>query len=165
MLKLYFDEAPEDVKGVVIDDVEMCFSKITLKYNEEEKTIVKLIDNGELIDNNSFIDRFGYKLYVSELSTGCKAALCLLNCPDKIINLKECGLNARDIIISLCTLGAAVIDTNTIMCATDITHKEFRVQVDDYLFTKIERFNEYLTDEWPFEPDLEKEGIEVIKNG
>ena len=35
---------------------------------------VKAVDSGDMIDDMTFTDRFGVKLYLSELSTGCKPA-------------------------------------------------------------------------------------------
>ena len=52
----------------------------------------------------------GFKLYSGFLSTGCKAALETVRCGEKeIIDLIECGMNARDCIISNCKNGSILI--------------------------------------------------------
>ena len=58
----------------------------------------------ELRDGSRFLDRFGVTLYTQQLSTGCKAAL-MVNNSDKVIDLRECGVNAISAILSLCKSG------------------------------------------------------------
>lgn len=93
-----------------ITDIEALFKQIRIKGTEEEKAVIAKIEQGKYNDDNSFIDRFGYKLYLSELSTGCKAALCVINKPDIQINLIECGINALDVILSTCKKGSIIIE-------------------------------------------------------
>ena len=54
---------------------------------------IRQIEKGTYNDEYSFIDRFGYKLYNTELRMGCRAVLCVMNCPDVIIDLIECVMN------------------------------------------------------------------------
>ena len=63
-----------------------------------------------VIDNETFIDRFGQSLYVSELSTGCKAVILALIKPNKLINFIEAGLNARDYAIENLKSGKVLIE-------------------------------------------------------
>lgn len=160
MLKIYLDEVP--VNSNIVNDVEKQFAELNLKCTEKEIELVKRIEQGKLLDSTSFIDRFGYKLYLSELSTGCKAALCVLNFKDRIINLAECGLNARDVIISLCDSGSILIDSNSATISTLYNANPVNVCVGNYLFTSVERLNEYIFNEFPFEPDLSIDGIKQI---
>ncbi len=161
MLRLYLDDIPSNIK--FIDDVEKKFASLFLKCTDKEKEIVSKIEQGELIDSISFIDRFGYKLYTSELSTGCKAALCVLNCPDCVINLVECGLNARDAIISLCDEGAVLFETNSATISNKYVEEvSICVQVNEYVFNSIDRLNCYIFNEYPFEPDLNVLGIKFV---
>lgn len=92
-----------------IKDIEAAFSKLKIVVDETTKQFVKEIDKGELIDANRFIDRFGTILYISELSTGCKAAFCTYFYPDKIVDLQECGRNARDAIFNYCENGRILL--------------------------------------------------------
>lgn len=157
MLKIYLDDVPNNLN--VIRDVEKQFASLNLQCTEKEKEIVEKIEGGNLVNATSFIDRFGYKLYTSELCTGCKAALCVLNFNDSVIDLVECGLNARDVIISLCDTGAILIDTNSATISDEYFRHDILVQVGSYLFSSLDRLNDYLFNEYPFEPDLNTEGI------
>ena len=153
-LNLYLEEQID-----MVNDIEKEFSTLKLKCTDKEKLVVELIEKGKLIDGYSFIDRFGYKLYTSELSTGCKAALCVINNVEKIFNLVECGLNARDTIISTCKEGNVFVDYNDVTFVKYGKDKEIDVQLDNYIFTDMDRLNTYLRNERPFEPDMRKGGV------
>ena len=98
MLEIY----DADLIKADIVDINAEFSKTLIAVDDNTKRIVKAIDQGELIDSNKFKDRFGVSLYVSELSTGCKAAICAYYHPELIVDTQECGLNARDAIFNYC---------------------------------------------------------------
>lgn len=155
MLHLYLDEIPDGME--MVNDVEELFSTLELSCTNEEKEVVRLIEQGELIDGHSFIDRFGYKLYTSELSTGCKAALCVLNIHDKIINLTECGFNARDVILVKCKEGAVFTWSNTITISNSFGEK-LEVELDGYSFTTVSGLNTYIFDERLYKPDMSSLG-------
>lgn len=105
MLEVYDAEL---VRADIID-IEAAFSQLIIYVDENIKRIVKAIDQGELIDSNRFKDRFGVNLYLSELSTGCKAAICTYFHPESIVDLQECGLNARDAIFNYCENGKILL--------------------------------------------------------
>lgn len=92
-----------------IRDIDAAFSKLIVPVDENTQAIVRAIDKGSLIDSNSYIDRFGVRLYVSELSTGTKAAICVYCNADKIVDLQECGLNARDAVFNYCENGKILL--------------------------------------------------------
>lgn len=147
MLRIYFKEdilSTEDQQRI-ITDVEKAFKEVKVTGTEKEREMLKLIEQAEYNDGNSFIDRFGFKLYNSELSTGCKAALCVLGYPNNIIDLKECGLNARDVIISICDIGNIFISDN------GITFCDYAGRIDarvgDYIFHDVNRLNRYIQNE------------------
>ena len=96
------------VKADIID-IDAAFSQLIVHVDENIKRMVKVIDQGELIDSNRFVDRFGVNLYLSELSTGCKAAICTYFHPEAIVDLQECGLNARDAIFNYCENGKILL--------------------------------------------------------
>lgn len=160
MLTLYVDTI-NDSDLEIIHDVEKAFTQIRLTGTDVEKELIQLIDKGSYNDSNSFIDRWGYKLYLSELSTGCKAALCVISNPDKLVDLIECGNNARDIIISRCKTG------NVLMYDNGITFRKYsdniQVVLDEYLITTVDRLNYYMFNERPFKPDLTMGGIKCIR--
>ena len=105
MLEVY----DSDYREADIVDIDAAFSKLILEADDNMNNLVKSIDGGTLIDSYTFFDRFGVKLYVSELSTGCKAAICVYCNPDKIVDLQECGLNARDAIFNYCENGMVLL--------------------------------------------------------
>ena len=150
MLKIFIDEIPS--KENIVIDLEKQFDSIEIKGNELDKELIKEIDQGEYIDNTTFVDRFGNRLYMSELSTGCKAALCVANSTDEIIDLKECGLNARDTIICACTNGAVIIH-NEAITIQDKFNALINVEIDGYRITSVERLNRYIQSERPFKPE------------
>ena len=110
----------EKVKADVID-IDAEFSKLKISVSESIMNIIKAVDSGYMIDDMNFTDRFGVKLYLSELSTGCKAAICVELMPDKIVDLQECGLNARDAVFNYCEngkillhdFGVTIVDAHT----------------------------------------------------
>ncbi len=149
MLNIYIDTTPPGLN--FINDVEKGFASLTLSCTDKEKELVKKLEGGTLVDANSFIDRFGYKLYLSELSTGCKSGLCVLNYKDSVINLAECGLNARDIIISLCDSGNILFDINSATISNQfLSNREINVKVGEYIFTDLNELNDYLFNVYPF---------------
>ena len=143
-------------------DIEALFKQIRIKGTDEEKAVISKIEQGKYNDESSFIDRFGYKLYLSELSTGCKAALCVINKPDMQINLIECGINAIDVILSICKKGSVIMRERGVTIKDYSEDGQIEVELDGYLFTTVERLNYYLFDERPFEPDLSIGGIQHV---
>lgn len=143
--------------NIVVNDIEKLFSQIKIKGTEIDKLLIREIEQGEYIDGISYKDRFGYKLHYEDMSNGCKAALCVANAPEKIIDLLECGNNARDIIISVCKKGNIIIEDN------GVTFKKYAdtidVLIDGYNITSVERLNRYIQDERPFKPDMSIGGI------
>ena len=74
-----------EIEKADIVDIDAAFSKLEIPVDESVKNIIKAVEQGNMIDTATFVDRFGVKLYLSELSTGCKAAICVALKPDKII--------------------------------------------------------------------------------
>lgn len=118
MLKLYDAElrnklekegkTAESLPLPVIDDVEEAFGTISLVDDEITRKILKYVEKGDFLSNTHYRDRFGCKLSLFDMSTGCKAALLVHYRQDAIIDTKECGLNARDAIIRYCINGNAL---------------------------------------------------------
>lgn len=163
MLTLYLDYLDKSLEKDVVCDVEKEFETFELCGSEDERLFINKIEKGQYNseDNLSFIDRFGFKLHKNQMSTGCKAALCVLRNPDKIIDLSECGLNARDIILSFCKNGAVFIKDYGITFV-DYTNSSVSIKLDNYAFTSISRLNYYVFNERPFHPDLDREGISCL---
>ena len=119
----------------IIRDVEIEFLKICLTDNEYNKKAKKEIDEGYYNDKISFIDRFGFKLYTKYLSTGCKAAICVNEVKDKVIDLIECGCNALGFIVGNCTEGTILISPESLMFYSE---NPIDVIFDDIRFTSMD---------------------------
>lgn len=163
------DEIPKDIS--VVDDVELEFNFVDLKGSDTVRGLIKQIEHGEWLNNESFIDRFGYKLWMDSMSTGCKAALVAACEPTKAINLRECGYNARDAIVLSLKDGHLIIDFDDtpISPANQVyskngTRVDTKIEVvnNGYKFTSLERLNEYLLYEKLGKPNLNNPGIEKI---
>lgn len=163
MLNIYLDDEMEKVDKEVIDDVEIAFRKFRLDCSDLEQKLVQNIEQGRLLDSFRFIDRFGITLSTKFMSTGCKAALVVIHNPDKVVNLKECGFNARDEIVSNIRDGSIIIRYPTMLFNTVEHTSDVDVQIDGYRFTSMNRLNIYFSEERPSTPDMGKPGIEKLQ--
>lgn len=142
MLNIYvYGEEPQDLE--IERDIERIFAMTKLKGTEKERLAIQLIDKGQWKDADTFIDRFGVRLYTSELSTGCKAILSVLNNPTIGIDLKECGLNARDAVLSLCNVGNALINDTSVTFNDYSSNGKVSIGYREKEFTTMDSFNEY----------------------
>ena len=153
MLDIYFynDDGTYNIDGKeIISDIEEAFYNIKLTCTEEEKRIVSEIEHGELIDSARFRDVFGCTLYVSDLSTGCKAGLVTLHNKDKVLDCIECGNNARDAIIRHCKEGGILIVDNGVSISYPYGDKGLcNVCLDGLEFYTIDKLNSYIrNDMW-----------------
>lgn len=157
-LKIIVQEEEQEHK----QNIDNIFDKLKLQVTDLNKQIVKNIEQGELISNQAFIDRFGYKLFTSELSTGCKAALIIANTPNVILDTIECGENAVDVMINFVDKGTIIIQDRDITFV-DYNNNKCDIELDGYKFTSIDRLNYYYFDERPYKPDLDIKGVEEIQ--
>ena len=150
MLNIYFKGEDNEIirKCAIIDDVENEVYVKGIPDNDTAKKLIQKIEKGKYLDNSSFIDRFGYKLYLDSMSTGCKAAMVVVANNDKIVDLKECGWNARDEIIKNCKDGNILIEDNGISYGFSNEEKDIPIDVklDRYRFKNIYSLNWYVRD-------------------
>ena len=159
MLQVYL-EKPRDED--IIDDVELAFGKCKIPNNKDIRQIIKEVEQGELIDSNGFKDRYGYKLSISELSTGTKAAILVVINTDKIVNFSEVGDNCRDYAIKNFTSGKILINYPTVTIQYN-KNKDTTIDVKlvdaGIRFSSIERLVKYFRNEFSFIPTkIEMEG-------
>lgn len=84
-------------------DVNAIFSQAVIPDNEYTRGAVEEIDGGQLLPGaTGFISKYGQQLPLSELSTGCKAAI-LVPLVDGTLNMAEAGCNALQYVIAHCT--------------------------------------------------------------
>lgn len=141
MLQVYFNGVPKDVDKRIVWDAELEFANCRLTGGELEATILREIEKARYCDSYSFIDRFGYKLPISDLSTGCKAALLVGG--DAVISLYECGRNARDVILNYCSEGMVVLNGDT--APVEYRMPSVAVRVEDTICETVDDINAILT--------------------
>jgi hypothetical protein len=136
------DVIPEGLD--IVTDSESAFTLLDFQATEPNKSLVREIDKGELLDRRFFLDRFGVQLYTEMLSTGCKTAL-LVNNTNKVIDLLECGANARDAIFANCKNGSIVMDIPDIALCT-LGKGPVEVCINGHMFHSLDDVNWYLED-------------------
>ena len=141
-------------------DIESEFLKCSTPDTPLNRQLIKEIEQGEYIDGLSFRDRFGDKLGIEYLSTGCKAALLVAN-TNQHVDLQECGDNAVSVIIRRCTQGNIVmIDRGvTIEYLGDPRDVNIDVGIDGYNIRDLRTLNEYLR----YMVDLDDKEYNAIK--
>lgn len=127
----------------VARDVELQFLKTRLKKDDYTVKALKEIEQATYNDEYSFIDRFGFKLYSKNMSTGCKAVLCVHEFPTTVIDTIECGLNAINFIIANCTDGAILINPGSMLFYVDTS---IDVIIDGRRFTDCDSLSEYISE-------------------
>lgn len=155
MLELFYRHDLENEE--IIEDVEKFFHNLKIDYNEVNATIIVELEQGELLkDVSGFIDRYGYKLRLKDISTGTKAVLCIAN-SDAIIATKEVGAHHVDYILNNCKTGKVLIDNVSI---TPIAFKDNNNKIKhlNVIFSNVERYVNYLMYEYPGEVDIEDFG-------
>lgn len=167
MLTIYLDRKDIPDGMVVIEDMEKAFicNRIKLSGTEEERAIIETIEEGAWRDTNRFEDRFGTLLYLTELSTGSKAALAILNGEsNEVYNLIECGSNAISAILNHCKRGSVLLEKNLrediYSGFEDNGCTDIHIRLGNYVFNSIDRLNYYL--EWEIdtdEIDMSMEGV------
>lgn len=159
MLHVYLDskEIPSGEK--IIEDVEKQFRTCVLQTSQEEQKLVKVIDKGRLNSRATYVDRFGTRLPVSELSTGCKAALCVLHSGGSVVDLRECGCNAIESVLRFCKLGNVLVPFDTMGFLVSENNAPVEIFCNGYYFTNYSSFNFYVRDWYPYSPGITMKGI------
>lgn len=143
---LYLYDAEElnldEIELPIIKDVEEGFLGLQLEDDNVTRRILKEIEQAEYYSPTRVTDRFGAQIYISELSTGCKAALCVQHYPDKVIDTIECGSNARDAIIRNCTKGHVIFYNNDRMIISN--NKDVNICLKNKIFHSIEDLNDFM---------------------
>lgn len=175
MLSIYFvdDKSDKNIiktfdKQNIIRDAEAAFTLLNCTFDDTDFACVKAIENSEL-HQGYFVDRFGCPHPLLDLSTGAKAAIVVNHNPDKIVDLIECGFNARDAIIHYINKGTVITWFSSITVADIDVNKPTDIDVcvhGKYRIETVERLNYWLCYDCDYsEPDWDIEGIsEVSRN-
>lgn len=119
MLHVYSYEQASILGLECVSDVEDAFLDIKLSGSELERKILRKIEGASFYSSSFFLDRFSAKLPVSDLSTGCKAALVVASRPDLLVDTKECGFNARDTIVTDISDGNIIVEWGDVTIRAD----------------------------------------------
>lgn len=170
MLNIYIIDEDEIIEDLQLPlpiehDVETLFTQTKFKNIEISNKILSFFEGegSRVNDEFSWIDVDGFKRRPDNLSTSCKAALCVANNPDKLVDLIEVNWDGRDAIINFCTSGNILYYENGITIQHLNPIDKIDVKLDNYRFTTVTRLNTYIQDEVPFEPDMEDTGIEKLE--
>jgi len=91
-------DIPQDMEYVELNDIY--FNQNTAsKLDDRAKKVIEIIDEAKLISKYKICSKFNdIILDVDKLSAGCKTVLNVLYNPDKVFCLKECGINALEVL-------------------------------------------------------------------
>lgn len=149
MLELYVRTAPPE-GAEVIRDPEAAFMLLIPAYSELTVKLMREIEDAAYVNEAEFIDRFGRTLPISRLSTGCKTALVIEHNPGRVVDLLECGNNARDAIIRNIRSGKVLLRYNDISIDyPGYNDYEIDVLSDGIRFTSLDQLNLYLSHGMP----------------
>lgn len=168
MLYIYHKETFDYSKNKVTENVEAAFRLIEVRGSDLDRKLIEEIEGGQYLDSASFIDKFGLRVSISELSTGCKCALYVANRPAEFVDTVECGNNARDAIIRNIKDGHILLEWNDLSIFYP-GYEDFAVDVcveGKYRFTSLDRFNYYLEHEFAAcsPVDMTVPGVELCTN-
>lgn len=103
MITIFNDkkDIPQSMEYVELND--LFFNQNTVqRMDQKAKVIIKTIDDATQISKYKISSRFNDTvLDIDRLSAGCKTVLNVLYNPDKVFCLKECGMNALEVLYSL----------------------------------------------------------------
>lgn len=134
-------ENDSNIQLPIARDVELQFLKTRPKKDDYTVKALKEIEQATYNDEYSFIDRFGFKLYLKNMSTGCKAALCVHEFPDTVINTAECGTNVLEFIVANCTDGYILMSREAMVFYVD---GQIDIIIDDKHFSDCDSLSEYI---------------------
>lgn len=153
MLYVYLSEEEVEKSGLeVVRNPADLFELMGLKDTQESRDIIKNIEKGSYLSSSSFLTRFGEKIPITFMSTGTKVVLLTTMIHDKIIDLRECGINARDYIISHIDNAHVLMYAKSYGIAyEDDTQKEFLC--NGYHFESLAGLADYIYHDYPDEPE------------
>lgn len=123
-------------------DINKMFDMIDVKGTEKERLALQLIDKATYKNELEVIDRFGDKISINNISTGCKAVIVILNSKEPVSTI-ECGMNALSVIFSLCGNGTIYVrdiwDKFPVVYNSDVVN----IEIDGMTFKSFKAFNDY----------------------
>lgn len=139
MLNIYTKKEYLPCNKKVITDIESFFSMVRLKDDGLTREILKSVEEAEFIDTETFRDRFGRELFIGNLSTGAKGLLCIYYYPEYVFDIRELGVNCRNI-LSIFPAGNILV-TNPNFIISDYNDNELRCYVNNQFFDSFSDVN------------------------
>lgn len=150
-------------------DAEKLFALTPILGSGTDRILIETIEQGRYLDKYSFEDRFGHKLYLSELSTGTKAALSVTNNDDVILDTRGIGENALEAIICLCKSGNILMDVQKLSIDDTIRSKiknGIDVVINGFRIYDIDCLIDYINDKYWYPKEMirtQKGVIELVE--
>lgn len=123
-------------------DINKMFDMIDVKGTEKERLALHLIDRATYKNELEVIDRFGDKISISNISTGCKAVIVILNSNEPVSTI-ECGMNALSTIFSLCDSGTVYVRDIWDKFPEVVSSDKVNIEIDGKKFESFKAFNDY----------------------
>ena len=103
MITIFKNKSHIPQKMPYIELNDLYFNQKTASMiDEKAKKIIAAIDESELISKYKIRSKFDdITLDIDKLSAGCKTVLNVMYNPDKVFCLKECGMNALEVLYAL----------------------------------------------------------------
>lgn len=146
MLTIYL-EGLVKTDAEIVKDIEKEFESIKLPATDLNKFLIEKTEQGKYNDEQSFINKHGQKLPINCLRKSSKAALCVVNIPNKVIDITDCNNRVRDIIVRYCNVGNIIIEDNGLTISTIINGNQTDVLFYGTHITDIDKLNNYI-DNW-----------------
>lgn len=154
MLNVYFDRCDAEASGMeIIDNPVNLFDILEVKNTEIVRLLLEKIEKAKYLDERHFITRFNEKIPIEFLSTGAKVAIVTTLVNDKIIDLRECGANARDMIFNYVDNANVLAYSRDYGCIIENIDKEKAFKCKGYTLKGMRQFADYVYRDYPNEPD------------
>ena len=141
MLKIYISTLFNSYTNLAVDvSNDRYFNRHWREYdfsNALNNTLIKLIDNTKIVNTGWIESKFipGMAVDIRNLSTGCKTALNIVNNPDKIFLLSECGDNALEEVLKF-KQGIAILDSEIVVPHDLDNEIDFEVNGKEFTLNK-----------------------------
>lgn len=152
MLKVYFDESEIKDMDIVRDPVSV-FDTLELEHSDIVDLLLENIEKAKYLNKSHFLSRYNEKLPIDFLSTGTKIAIVTSVVHDKVIDLRECGVNARDTIFNYVDNASVLAYSPRYGIISEDIAMGKKFYCNGYEFDGIKQFAEYVYRDYPGEPD------------
>ena len=99
MIDIY-TEKKESKDWIIQNDLYFNLNTGNEEMTQNEKELIQQVDNAKLTSDKHIETKYGLGT-IRNLSSGCKTLLNIVNHPDKVICVEECGPNVLKIIFTM----------------------------------------------------------------